>query len=168
MREAAVHAGADGVAAVAEAQAAARRLHQPCQRDILEQVTADRGMAADRVVSRPRDQQILSVGGSDRRGRIVHLLGRIGGRELGEDHRHDCFLPEAVNLLLRGIREQCRPIFFGFCNCARQRSGFVYRIGIGKQQPFSLGLARTHRHGIVLAGPVRRERPRIYHSCFSE
>ena len=65
LRPGAVHAGADGVAAVAEENLAPGGLHQARHGNVFEQVAGDLCVAADLVVSFARDQQILPVGGGD-------------------------------------------------------------------------------------------------------
>ena len=64
--EAAIHAGADRVSAIAKKNLAARSLHQPGQRHVFKQVAADRRVSANRVVSLARDQEILAIRRSGR------------------------------------------------------------------------------------------------------
>src|ERR1035438_2869751 len=62
LREAAVHVGADGIAAEAEKYLAARLLDQSRQLYVFQQTSGHGGMSADCVVGIARHQKVLPVG----------------------------------------------------------------------------------------------------------
>ena len=67
LREAAIHASADGIAAKAKENPAARSFHRPGQRHVLQQTAAYRRVPADCVVRLARDQDVLAIGRGGRR-----------------------------------------------------------------------------------------------------
>ena len=60
--QAAIHAGADHALAQAEAQHVAGALHTAGQGNVLEQISGDGGVSANRLVDAAPDQQVLAVG----------------------------------------------------------------------------------------------------------
>ena len=110
MREAAVHAGADGVGAVAEEYFSARALYGASQSHIFEQVTGNGSVSADGIVGFAGDQEVLAVGGRGGGAGIAHLRWAKAGGEFGEDHGHYRFFAEAFYDLLGRVREQGRAV----------------------------------------------------------
>jgi len=57
--------------------------------DVLEDFETEGAMAADGEVRLGFDEDELAVGGGDSACRVIHLGGRIGEGEFGEDERHE-------------------------------------------------------------------------------
>src|ERR1700692_3210833 len=73
----AVHAGADGVGGVAEANLAAGTFHGSGEGYVFENVSCNCSMTADCVVGFAADEDELAVRGGDARGRIADNRRRI-------------------------------------------------------------------------------------------
>ena len=75
-------------------------------------------------------------------------------------------LPPSLQLLLRRIRHQRRPMHRRVRQCRPHRPRQMKRIRVREQQPLPASLRGAHRHRLILPHPALRKFPRPQHFQF--
>jgi hypothetical protein len=150
--EANVHAGTEGVGGETEADVVFGALDVPGEIDVFEDGAADGSVAADGEVGRAVDEEELAVGSGDALGGVVDLGGGINAGELGEDERHEGALGEAGYDLTGRVGEQFDGVAVGFVEGADEVAGLVEGVGVGEEEPATVGLLGAVPAGVGFAG----------------